>query len=190
MTAVLECDTLLPTVEVSVLPEIGERASQWFYSVLFCTGSSCSVARKLEPGWGSAALLATYAWCLVAKPSASRGAVTANLLSHLSHMAFDIHTKEQQGRAGFMASLVGRAPKPSERLHLGSAWVPAPPLELQSDGESRAPVSLSTCHYIPGRVWHFAVVDSLVAEKLARPPCQGYRQPNTPCLPPPDSLSL
>lgn len=126
------------------------------------------------------------------KDSASRGTMTTKLLSHLSRMAFSIHTKDQQGGAGFVASPVGRDLEQAERLrlpwyHLGFRSSTA---QLQSDGEGRAPVSLSTCHYIPGRVWHFAVVESLVAEKLAWPPCQGYMQPNTPCLPPPDSLSL
>lgn len=91
-----------------------------------------------------------------------------------------------------MAFPVGRGLEQAERLHLPRQLLgpSSSAVQLQSNGEGRAPVSLSTCHYTPGRVWHFTVVESLAAEKLAWPPCQGYRQPNTPCLRPPDSLSL
>lgn len=73
---------------------------------------------------------------------------------------------------------------------LGSTWAPAP---QRSSSKAMEKAELQR-RYQPVitslEVWHFAAVESPVAEKLARPPCQGYRQPNTPCLPPPDSLSL
>lgn len=126
------------------------------------------------------------------KAGASSGTVTMHLLSHLSHEASSIHNEDWQEGAGFTAALLGRDPEQAEGLclpwqRLGSSSLAA---QLQSDGEGRAPASLSTCHYIPGRLQHFAVIESLVAGKLAWPPCQGYRQPNIPYLPLPDSLSL
>lgn len=126
------------------------------------------------------------------KAGASRGTVSMNLLSHLSHEAFSIHTEDWQEGAGFMAPPSGRDLEKAERpclpwQCLGSSSLAA---QLPSNAEGRASVSLSTCHYIPGRVRHFAVIERLVAGKSAWPSCQGYRQPNTPCLPVPDSLSL
>lgn len=113
--------------------------------------------------------------------------MTTNLLSYLSHMAFSIHIQHHQGEAGFMAS-----PGHVERLHLHKQRLgySSSAAQLQGDAEGKDPVSLSTCHYIPEKVWHFAVAESVIAEKLAWRPCQGYRQLNTPCLPPLDSLSL
>lgn len=67
-----------------------------------------------------------------------------DLLSHLSHITFSMHTEHQQGGAGF-----GTVESDQEQALPALQPSAVQPL---SDSKGRVPRSLSACHYIPGRV--------------------------------------
>lgn len=67
-----------------------------------------------------------------------------DLLSHLSHITFSMHTEHQQGGAGF-------GTVESDQEQALPALQPSAEQPL-SDSKGRVPRSLSACHYIPGRV--------------------------------------